>query len=130
MDKVVPFFAVKDMGKSLVFYVDGLGFELQNKILWCHLQHGGAGLMLQEFKTEGHDSKQFSDNKGEGVSLFFFCDDAVGYYREICTRGLEALEPRVSNGLWVTEMMDPDEYSLAFESPTDAAKGTKLWEVE
>jgi len=136
IDKVVPFFAVKDMEKSLAYYVDGLGFEMQNKwekdgkVLWCHLKHGGAGLMLQEFKTEGHDSRQFSDNRGEGVSLFFFCDDAVAYYREISSRGLEVLEPSVGNGLWVTEMKDPDGYELAFESPTDVAEGTKLSEVE
>lgn len=135
IEKVVPFFAVKDMATSLAFYTEGLGFELQNKwvddgkVRWCHLQHGGAGLMLQEFKTEGHDSKQFSDNKGEGVNLFFFCDDAVGYYKDLKNRGVEASEPTVGNGMWVTHIHDPDGYELSFESSTDVAEGTKLSET-
>ena len=87
--EVVPFFAVKDMRKSLAFYVDGLGFKMEGKwedegaIRWCILRIGKAAVMLQEFRTEGHDSRQFSENKGEGVSLFFFCDDAVAYYKQI-----------------------------------------------
>jgi lactoylglutathione lyase len=136
VNEVVPFFAVKDMGKSVAFYVDGLGFEFKTKwekdgaLQWCHLQIGGAGLMLQQFKTEGHDSRQFSDNKGEGVSLCFFCDDAVGFYREAKSRGVDASEPRVGNGLWVTGITDPDGYELFFESPTDVAEDTSLSEVE
>ena len=91
VNEVVPFFAVADMRASLEFYVKGLGFKIEGKwedegiLRWCRLQIGGAGLMLQQFRTEGHDAKQFSDNKGEGASLCFFCDDAVQYYREITT---------------------------------------------
>ncbi len=135
VSEVVPFFAVKDMGRSLAFYVDGLGFEMENKwtdegvLRWCRLQIGDAGLMLQQFKTEGHDSRQFSDNKGEGVSLCFFCEDAVAFYREIKSREIDASEPFVGNALWVTSVIDPDGYKLDFESPTDLPEETKLSEV-
>ena len=80
VNEVVPLFAVSDMKQSLTFYVDGLGFEMQNKweddgiVRWCRLQIGNAGLMLQKFRTKGHDSRQF-ENKGEGVSLYFNSDD-------------------------------------------------------
>ncbi len=136
VNEVVPFFAVKDMEKSVAFYVDGLGFEFKNKwekdgvLQWCHLQSGGAGLMLQQFKTEGHDARQFSDNKGEGITLCFFCDDAVEFYRNVKSRGIDASEPCVGNGLWVTGVTDPDGYELMFESPADVAEGTRLSEVE
>jgi lactoylglutathione lyase len=132
VNKVVPFFAVKDMETSLAFYIEGLGFEIDNKwvkegaIRWCHLQLGGAGLMLQQFKTEGHDSRQFSDNKGDGVSLCFFCDDVVSFFKELKDRELEASEPQVGNAAWVTNIQDPDGYRLAFQSPTDTPEGTKL----
>ena len=75
VDKVVPFFAVKDMEQSVAFYVDGLGFEFENKwvedgaLRWCHLRIGGAGLMLQQFRTEGHDARRFSDDEGEGFFM-------------------------------------------------------------
>lgn len=136
VDRVVPFFAVKDMQKSLAFYLDGLGFELEGKwvdegvIRWCSLRIGNAELMLQEFRTEGHDSRQFSENKGEGVSLFFFCDDAVGYYRSVRSRGIDASEPQVGNGMWVTSIADPDGYILYFQSATDVPEETRLSEVE
>ena len=77
MNKVVPFLAVKDMEKSVVFYIDGLGFEFKNKwvedgvIRWCDLLIGEAGLMLQQFRIQGHDSRQFRDKKGEGVTAVF-----------------------------------------------------------
>ena len=86
--------------------------------------------MLQQFNTEGHDSRQFSDNKGEGVMLCFFCADAVAFYRQIRERGIELSEPQVGNRLWVTEMSDPDGYELLFESPTDTPEGTRLSEME
>lgn len=135
VDRVVPFFAVREMQNSLAFYLDGLGFEMAGKwvdegvIRWCNLQMGNAELMLQEFRTEGHDSRQFSENKGEGVSLFFFCDDAVAYYRDVLSRGIDASEPQVGNGMWVTSMADPDGYNLYFQSATNVPEETRLSEV-
>jgi lactoylglutathione lyase len=132
VNEVVPFFAVKDMEKSVGFYIDGLGFEFKSKwvddgvLRWCHLQLGGASLMLQQFSTEGHDSQQFSGNKGEGVTLCFFCDDAVEFYQGVKSRGIDASEPHVGNGMWVTQVADPDGYQLLFESLTDMAEDTKL----
>ena len=136
VSQVVPFFAVENIESSIAFYVDGLGFEFKNKwvddgvLRWCQLQIGQAGLMLQQFKTKGHDARQFSDNKGEGVTLCFFCDDAIEFYRTVKSRGIEPLEPFVGNGMWVTRVTDPDGYDLLFESPTDVAEGTRLSDVE
>lgn len=137
VNRVVPFLAVADMQQSVAFYVDGLGFDFEFKwepegwLQFCSLKNGGAGLMLQQFKTEGHDAQTFSDNKGEGVGLMFFCDDALAIYRQTQKRGIDATEePRVGNGLWVTSFRDPDGYNIHFESPTDVPEGTKLSEVE
>ncbi len=134
--EIVPLLAVQDMQRSIAFYVDGLGFEVKDEWLvdgnlrWCRLQLGGAGLMLQQFETEGHDARQLGDTKGEGVAFCLFCDDAVEFYRLFASRGLAAREPVVGNALWVTSLEDPDGYRLDFESPTDVVEGTKLSEVE
>jgi len=136
VNEVVPLFAVSDMKKSLAFYVDGLGFEMRDKweddgiVRWCRLQIGNAGLMLQQFRTEGHDSRQLSENKGEGVSLYFNGDDVVAFYREVSERGIDATEPQVGNRNWVTSINDPDGYSLCFQSPTDVPEETKLSDSE
>jgi len=126
----VPFFGVSDMEASLRFYVDGLGFEMtqrwidEGKLRWCWLQHGGAALMLQEFRTEGHDSWVPECKVGEGVSINFICQDALAIYHEVTARGIETDRPFVGNHMWVVGMTDPDGYRLFFESDTDVPEET------
>ena len=126
VQQAVPFFAVSNMEQSLRYYLDGLGFTMTNKwtpdgrIRWCWLQLGGAALMLQEFRTEGHDSWVPEGKVGVGVSICFTCRDALALYREFRSRGIEPQRPFVGNRMWVTPVTDPDGYKLFFESPTDA----------
>ena len=128
--QAVPFFAVSDIEQSLRYYIDGLGFEMthkwidEGKLRWCWLQLGGAAVMLQEFKTQGHDSWVPEGKMGIGVSIYFICEDAIAIYRQVSSRGLEAKIPFVGNGMWVTELSDPDGYRLFFESPTDEPEET------
>ena len=118
--------AVSNIEASARHYVDGLGFEMtrqwidEGKLRWCWLQRGGAELMLQEFRTAGHDSWTPTGKVGEGVSIYFICDDALAIYREISARGILVARPFVGNEMWVTSLSDPDGYRLAFESATDA----------
>ena len=134
--EVVPLYAVADVQKSIAFYVDGLGFDVRHKwvdegvLRCCRLQLGGAGLMLQQYRTEGTDSRQLGKNKGEVVELFFWCDDALVIYHEASERGLDASEPRVGNGNWVTHLTDPDGYKISFQSETDTAEDTKLSDAQ
>jgi hypothetical protein len=128
--QTVPFLAVSDIGASVRYYVDGLGFEMRQKwidagkLRWCWLQRGGAVLMLQEFRTEGHDAWVPQGKVGEGVSIYFICRDALAIYHEVTARGIEASTPFVGNAMWVTGMSDPDGYQLYFESDTDVPEGT------
>ncbi len=134
--EVVPFLHVSSMEQSVRYYVDGLGFTMENKwvvdgkVRWCRLALGGAALMLQEFPKEGHDSWTPAGIVGEGVSLCFTCEDALAIYHEVRSRGIEASEPQVGNAMWVTEISDPDGYRLYFESETDTPEDTKLSEVK
>ncbi len=134
--QVVPFFRVSDIDKSVLYYTNGLGFTMTNKwvvegkLRWCWLELGGAALMLQEFRKEGHDSWVPSCKVGEGVSLNFICEDAIALYREFLSRGIEASEPQVGNSMWETGVKDPDGYCLFFESPTDVAEDTRLSEMK
>ena len=134
VEKAVPFFGVLSMDVSLRFYVDGLGFEMkqrwidEGKLRWCLLELGGAAVMLQEFKGEGHEPWMPTGKLGEGVSICFICKDALAFYREVRARGVEAGTPFVGNAMWVTSLRDPDGYRLDFESPTDVAEDTVLTE--
>jgi hypothetical protein len=130
--QAVPFFRVSDMESSLRYYVDGLGFEMTQKwieagkLRWCWLERGGAALMLQEFRRQGHDSWLPKGKVGEGVTICFICEDALAIYRQVVSRGIQASRPFVGNGMWVTSLSDPDGYRLDFESYTDAPEGTEL----
>ena len=132
VQQAVPFFFVANIEASARWYVEGLGFETTLKwtpggvLRWCWLKLGGAAVMLQELRTEGHDSRPPLANPGEGVSVYFICQDAVAIYREITARGIQATRPVVGNGMWVTSMRDPDGYQLHFESPTDVPEKTVL----
>ena len=136
VQQAVPFFAVSDIEASVHYYVDGRGFEMtmkwidEGKLRWCWLRRGGAALMLQEFRKEGHNAWVPEGKVGEGVSIYFICADALAIYREVTARGIQASRPFVGNGMWVTSLSDPDGYRIEFESSTDVPEGTELSERE
>jgi predicted enzyme related to lactoylglutathione lyase len=127
--QAVPFYMVVNMDSALNFYIKGLGFELKDKweprgkIEWCWLQLDNASIMLQEYRTNTHP-----ENPGQGVSVWYMCDDALTIYKQVTLRGLSPMEPFVGNNLWVVELTDPDGYKIYFESPTDVPEGTKYSE--
>ena len=128
----VPFFMVRDMGTSLNFYVDKLGFKMtkqwtpRGKIEWCWLQREAVSLMLQEPR----DREKFDAEgpKGKGLSICFQCADALALYHEFTAKGIEIKEPFVGNNMWVVCFPDPDGYNLDFESPTDVPEETNYSE--
>lgn len=131
ISEVVPFLRVTDMPASIDFYVRGLDahiavrWEPQGELRWCRLELGGSALMLQ---TLGPELRQraSANQLGLGVSLEFQCADAVALYHDLRSRGVEASEPFVGNGLWNTSVADPDGYVLEFASPTDIPEETRL----
>ena len=129
--QAVPFFWVRDMERSRHYYVEGLGFRIttewvvEGKLQWCWLELGTAAIMLQELRRE--DPRSAPDAKlGVGVSIAFICADAIAIYHESLARGLDAGRPFVGNGMWVTQLRDPDGYELFFESPTDRPEESVL----
>lgn len=131
--QAVPLLAVSNIDASVGYY-ERLGFEVTNtwvdegRLRWCWLAHGGAALMLQEFRTEGRDAWVPQGKLGDGVSVYFICEDALALFREFASRGVQASKPFVGNRMWVTYLIDPDGYQIAFESPTDVAEGTEFCE--
>jgi catechol 2,3-dioxygenase-like lactoylglutathione lyase family enzyme len=127
--EAVPFLWVSDLEASIRYYGEGLGFTMRHrwepggKLRWCWLALGGASLMLQQ-RRGPPDGKS-----GEGVNLYFICDDALAIYDEALAGGLEPSEPEVGNGMWVTGLVDPDGFQLFFESPTETPEETRLSEV-
>jgi predicted lactoylglutathione lyase len=136
LKQAVPFFGVTNIEASVRYYVDGLGFKMtrnwidQGKLRWCWLERGDVALMLQEFWKEGHHANVPEGKLGVGVSICFVCEDVLAFYREVAARGIQASEPFVGNGMWVTSLSDPDGYRIEFESYTDTPEDTRLSELE
>jgi hypothetical protein len=132
--QTIPFFWVMNINQSLHFYINQLGFTIKHqwlddgKLRWCSIQREEAQLMLQEFWKQGKDFNLPRSPLGIGVAIYFVCEDAISLYKEFRTKHAEAAKPFVGNGMWVTELHDPDGYSIFFESITDVAEGTQYSE--
>ena len=133
---VVPLLMVTSMERSLAFYVDCLGFTIQNRwipdgrLQWCWLSLGGAALMLQEAVESTRQKMTDNGKLGNGAALYFQCSDAVAIYREAGARGIHASrEPQVGNFAWEVFFADPDGYHINFSSPSDLPEETLLSEV-
>lgn len=115
-----PLIFVDDIGKSIAFYRDRLGFELvgdaknADGIFWCRVKRGGCSLMLQQAdpKEDGPAS-----SRGKGVVFYFLVDDADAMHADLTARGLKLPPPETAiYGMRQVELHDPDGYSLCFES--------------
>src|SRR5580700_1949672 len=84
---VVPLLMVTSMERSLAFYIDGLGFTIQNRwvpdglVRWCWMSLGGAALMLQEASESTREKLLTTGSPGNGAALYFQCTDAIAIYR-------------------------------------------------
>ena len=128
--QAVPFFLVKDIERSVRFYIDKLGFKMSHqwvvdeKLRWCWLELGGVALMLQEPMQDGPNAYHLPEKLGEGVSIDFQCRDALEIYHQLVRQGWEVRRPFVGNSNWEVHLKDPDGYNLVFESHTDVLEET------
>ena len=140
MTAVVPLLLVTNMERSLAFYVDGLGFTIQNRwvpdgrLRWCWMSLGGAALMIQEAVASSREKLAAEGVLGNGVSLNFSCSDALATSLSWCAanRDIHTLrEPQVGNLFrWEVTFADPDGYRIHFSSPTDLPEETLLSDVK
>lgn len=127
---------VVNLEEYIRFYVDGLGFRETDR--WqtdgqptrCRLQYNETRLILSVLSQEKRQALQTEDRRGQGVSIYHMCEDALAIYDAINTRGIAtAAEPFVGNRLWVVELTDPYGYRVTFESDTDVPEGTRLSQI-
>jgi lactoylglutathione lyase len=74
----------------------------------------------------------YADGLGFGIKYKWVVDGRVRWCwlerggGALMLRAIEASEPVVGNGMWVTTLSDPDGYRINFESATDAPEDTRL----
>jgi catechol 2,3-dioxygenase-like lactoylglutathione lyase family enzyme len=128
---------VTNMERSLAFYIDGLGFTIQNRwvpdgrLRWRWMSLGSAALMLQEASESTREDMLTGGTLGNGAAFYFQCTDAIAIYREAAARSIHPLrEPQVGNFAWEVFFADPDGYKISFSSSTDLPDETLLSEVK
>lgn len=121
VNDLIPLLFVEDIGRSLAFYRDQLGFSMvekwepDGKLAWCRLSRGGATLMLQQANDEDGPAA----GRGRGIGFYFLCDDAVAVHAEFTAAGLTLAPPAVAfYGMQQLYLKDPDGYDLCFQNPT------------
>ena len=104
---VTPILRVADLGVSLAFYVDALGFAIE----WCEgrthaaVRRGKATLMLS------------ADDQGHaGTWLYFGIDDADALHAELLAKGVAIRHPPTNYpwGARELQVADPDGHVLRF----------------
>lgn len=96
------------------------------ELRWFQVRLGGTAFMLQ-LPPHGNGT---DGSKAQGVSFCIICEYALAFYDLLREKNVAVKEPVVGNGLWVTSVKDPDDYSIDFESPTDVPKETRLSELK
>ena len=94
---VVPVFRMFDYQKAVEFYVDWLGF----KIDWEHKFDENSPIYMQ-VSREGivlHLSEHHGDCS-PGSKAYITVDDAMKFYKEICSRPYQYNRPGIEQAPW------------------------------
>lgn len=124
---MAPLLLVHDLGVSLAFYRDVLGFELVASSGpdygpgWALLQRAGAELMLNG-RYDRALAPPVPDPTRAAVhgdtALYFGCPDLDDAYHYLRRHGIELEEPAMTGyGFRSIGLTDPDGYTLIFHWP-------------
>jgi len=117
MSTVMPGLTVKDVGKSLAWYRDVLGFAVQQrwehegKLMGVSLQAGSVGFMI------GQDDWKKGRNRKKGVGFRLYCttaQDVDALARRIVARGgkLDQVPRDQPWGMRDFALTDPDGFKI------------------
>jgi glyoxylase I family protein len=120
---MTPMLGVSDIGRSLLFYRDFLGFTVKStfgpggRMTWASLRHGSVELMLS-----GHHGAMPGPEaaKAHGdAKLYLYVDDVTGLISRAKERGIKVEGPWVRfYGLKEIQITDPDGYGLVIAQET------------
>ncbi len=136
----VPYSRVSDMARSLRFYVDGLGFSLEDRlehdgvVFFARLSKDGFGIMISDrpadlINAPHVDEHHEHDDDGQhvfrganalhdgglDVLTYLYVENADAAYRELRLRGIDPAEAPQDKFYGVREFFvrDPDGYYFA-----------------
>lgn len=110
---VIPQLRITNAGRSIAFYVDGLGFTID----WEHRFEPGFPVFMQ--LTRAGQTIFLTEHAGDcqtGGAAYFVVPDVDACYREFISRGISPTEPPADMPWGPREMVvtDPDRNRLRF----------------
>ena len=126
LGSIVPLLAVYDMRRTVAFYRDVLGFEVEAEweqdghLYWAAMKCGDTRLMFNA-EYEDHERKPEHDRPhGKDVIFYFSPEDVVALRESLAQKGCEVGNLRVTHYKHKQfDVKDPDGYTLCFTQPTD-----------
>ena len=124
MKALTPLLNVEDADRSVGFYCDMLGFEVENrfedngKLIWAHISRGPIQMMINASCERGGRGPRPGAKTYDDVVLYFSVDDVQSLRRELSVKGCTPGPIEAQDyGLDEFTMRDPDGYELGFGSP-------------
>lgn len=124
MNALTPLLNVTDATRSVSFYCEVLGleidrkFECDGKLVWAHLRKGAIQLMINASGERAARGERSGARTYDDAVLYFSVDDAHKLHQDLESRGYEpGPVERQDYGLDEFTLRDPDGYELGFGSP-------------
>jgi len=128
LNDLIPMLSASDVEKSLDFYRDILGFELDTPeskfeedgtLLWCSIRSGDVRMMLTACHTYDADNEDRRVGRGS-IVFYYYPDDVMALWQSLKDKGYDVGETRVTfyqNKEF--QMQDPVGHTLWFGQHTD-----------
>jgi catechol 2,3-dioxygenase-like lactoylglutathione lyase family enzyme len=121
LDRLAPMLVAHDLGETIDFYTNGLGFELEATMddppTWCSLRRDGVTLMFLGTPPHEHAPGEEHDHPEPGLAgvLYIYPSDVRALYDEVKSRVkiCEELGER-PHGMIEFAVLDPNRYRLRF----------------
>jgi len=132
LGSLIPLLWVYDVGRSVAYYRDVLGFELERKfegdgqLYWAQLKCGEVRIMLNA-EFEAQDRRPEHDRRrSEDVSFYFYPADIAALRGAVASRGGKPTDFHVTFYRHKQfSVRDPDGYTLCFSQETNEAPDEK-----
>jgi catechol 2,3-dioxygenase-like lactoylglutathione lyase family enzyme len=128
---LVPLLNVEDVGRSVYFYKDALGFRLdesferEGAMVWACLSFGPVRLMLHQPPWAESEPRRETRSYGDAV-LFFWVEDARELHTDLTARGYDVGDLQGDRNMQEFYMRDPDGYELGFATSVAARTSARL----
>jgi glyoxylase I family protein len=126
LEGFAPLLQVYDMGRSLAFYRDVLGFQIvasappdSPEIQWCTLALGEVAIMLNTaYEPDHRPAPEPLRREDRGLTLYFGCSDVDAAYDYLLTRSIAVEPPQTTPyGMRQLHVRDPDGFELCLQHP-------------